>query len=487
MPESAHVFPQGDALTPALQAVLEAQRSAFLNECPVPADGRADRLKRATALLVDHQGELVDAMAEDYEGRPAAMSRFTDIAPAVKALGYARKHLKRWMRAEKRPLEFPLGLLGARARVEYQPKGVVGLISPWNFPVNLTFAPLAGILAAGNRVMIKPSEITPHTSEVMARLIADYFDELEITVITGGPDVGQAFTALPFDHLLFTGATEIGRHVMRAAAENLTPVTLELGGKSPVILSQSADLEQAAERLVLGKMMNAGQICLAPDYVLAPQDRMDAAEQAIADAAARMYPSIKANPDYTAIVNARHYTRLMETVADAREKGATVHVVNPAGESFGDDDNSHVMPLHILRDVTDDMRVMQEELFGPVLPLVACADVDAAIDFVNRRPRPLGLYYFGTDKAEERRVLDRTVSGGVTVNDVLWHVSQETLPFGGIGPSGMGVYHGAEGFRTFSHSKPIYRQTGRNLARLVGALPPYGKKLDQTLKLQIRK
>ncbi len=487
MPESAHVFPQGDALTPALHAVLEEQRSAFLNECPVPADSRADRLKRATALLVDHQGELVDAMAEDYEGRPAAMSRFTDIAPAVKALGYARKHLKRWMRAEKRALEFPLGLLGARARVEYQPKGVVGLISPWNFPVNLTFAPLAGILAAGNRVMIKPSEITPHTSEVMARLIADYFDELEITVITGGPDVGQAFTALPFDHLLFTGATEIGRHVMRAAAENLTPVTLELGGKSPVILSQSADLEQAAERLVLGKMMNAGQICLAPDYVLAPQDRMDAAEQAIADAAARMYPSIKANPDYTAIVNARHYSRLMDSVADAREKGAKVHVVNPAGESFGEDDNSHVMPLHILRDVTDDMRVMQEELFGPVLPLVACADVDAAIDYVNRRPRPLGLYYFGTDQAEERRVLDRTVSGGVTVNDVLWHVSQETLPFGGIGPSGMGVYHGAEGFRTFSHAKPIYRQTGRNLARLVGALPPYGKKLDQTLKLQIRK
>ncbi len=471
----------------AMRDVLEAQRKAVLAESPVPASVRIDRLDRARALLVDHGTTLAEAMAEDYGGRPELMSLFSDIAPSVKALAFAKKHLRRWMRPERRRLEFPLGLLGAKAWIEYQPKGVVGLISPWNFPVNLTFAPLAGILAAGNRAMIKPSEITPATSETMARLIAEYFDETEITVITGGPEVGQAFAALPFDHLLFTGATAIGRHVMRAAADNLTPVTLELGGKSPVIVSRTADAAETARRVIVGKMMNAGQICLAPDYMLVPAEDEDDIVAALAAAARALYPTVRANPDYTPIVNARHKARLMAHIADAEKKGAGITVVNPAGEDFAADENSTVLPLHILRHVDDSMTVMQEEIFGPLLPVVPYRAIEDAIAYVNARPRPLGLYYFGRDPEEERRVLDRTVSGGVTLGDVLWHVAHEDLPFGGIGPSGMGVYHGRDGFRTFSHARAIYRQSRINIGRLIGAEPPYGTRLRKIVEMQIRK
>ena len=478
---------EADVVRAAMQDVLEAQRKAVLAESPVPPSVRIDRLERARALLVDHRHALADAMAEDYGGRPELLSLFSDIAPSVKALAFAKKHLRRWMRPERRRLEFPLGLLGAKAWIEYQPKGVVGLISPWNFPVNLTFAPLAGILAAGNRVMIKPSEITPATSETMARLIRDYFDETEITVITGGPEVGQAFASLPFDHLLFTGATSIGRHVMRAAADNLTPVTLELGGKSPVIVSRSADPAETARRVVVGKMMNAGQICLAPDYMLVPAEDEDDIAEALVTAASALYPTVKANPDYTPVVNARHKARLMAHIADAERQGAEITVVNPAGEDFTADENSTVLPLHILRKVTDDMTVMQEEIFGPLLPVVGYASIEDAIAYVNARPRPLGLYYFGRDGEEERRVLDRTVSGGVTLGDVLWHVAHEDLPFGGIGPSGMGVYHGRDGFRTFSHARSIYRQSRLNVGRLIGAEPPYGTRLRKVVEMQIRK
>lgn len=474
--------------TEAMAAMLKRQRAAFYADLPVPARTRIDRMDRAIAILVDHQDALAQAMAEDFAGRPKPMSLFTDVASSIKALKFAKKRLKRWMKPEKRGLEFPLGLLGAKARVEYQPKGVVGLISPWNFPVNLTFGPLAGIFAAGNRVMIKPSEATPVTSERMKTLFAEYYDEEEVAVFTGGPDVGRAFTELPFDHILFTGATAIGRHVMRAAADNLTPVTLELGGKSPVILSDSADLDRAAERVVVGKMMNAGQICLAPDYMLVPEDKVAAVADALAGKAGEMYPTLKGNPDYTAIIDARHKARLEGHIKDAEEKGAKVRQVNPGGEDFASEgDNAAVLPLHILTDVHDDMTVMQEEIFGPVLPLVPYGSLDEAIDFVNHRPRPLGLYYFGEDADEESRVLERTVSGGVTVNDVIFHVSAEDLPFGGIGPSGMGAYHGREGFKTFSHAKPVYRQTKINLVAMIGAVPPYGDRLKKTLGLQIKK
>ena len=465
-----------------LSARLDSQKAAFLAEGAVPADVRRDRLDRAMALLSEHQDRLAQAMADDFHGRPHLMSLFTDVVSAMAALKTARTKLDRWMRPERRPVEFPLGLLGARARVDYQPKGVVGIISPWNFPVNLTFSPLAGVFAAGNRAMIKPSELTPVTSDVMKQLIGQYFDPDEVSVVTGGRDVGQAFSALPFDHLLFTGATSVGRHVMRAAADNLVPVTLELGGKSPVIVSPSADLQTVARRVVAGKMLNAGQICLSPDYLLVPRTLEAPMAEALSDTALAMYGDAVANPDYTSIINGRHRERLSGYLTDAEEKGAEVTPVSAPGG-----DNATAMPFTLVRKATDDMTVMQDEIFGPILPLVPYESVDEAIDYVNARPRPLAVYYFGTDKAEERRVLDHTHSGGVTLNDVIFHVSQESLPFGGIGASGMGVYHGLDGFKTFSHARAIYRQANVDILGLLGAVPPYGKKLRRAMAFKMRR
>ena len=462
-----------DAAT--MLALLHRQRAAFHAELPVGAAIRKDRLKRAAALVVANKDALAAALSEDFGHRSTAMSMMTDIMASVGPLNHAAKHLDRWMRPEKRPLQFPLALLGARARVEFQPKGVIGIISPWNFPVNLTFAPLAGVLAAGNRAMIKPSEFTPVTSELMRSLIAAAFDETEVAVVTGGPELGKAFSELPFDHLVFTGGTGIGRHVMAAAAKNLVPLTLELGGKSPTIVSRSADLPRTTERIALGKMMNAGQICLAPDYLLVPRESEGAVVDGLTKAVATMYPTLLANDDYTSLLGARHRERLEAHVADATAKGAKVTVVNPANEDFGRQ-NTNKMPLHILQDVTDEMTVMQEEIFGPLLPVVPYDTVEGAISYVNGRDRPLGLYWFGEDAGEQRTVLDRTISGGVTVNDVVFHVSAEDLPFGGIGPSGMGSYHGLDGFRAFSHAKAVYSQPKLDIAGIAGFKPPYGAK-----------
>ena len=311
-------------------------------------------------------------------------------------------------------------------------------------------------------------------------LIAAAFDETEVAVLTGGAELGKAFSELPFDHLVFTGGTAIGRHVMAAAAKNLVPVTLELGGKSPTIVSRSADLTRATDRIALGKMMNAGQICLAPDYLLVPREQEDAVVAGLRRAVGAMYPTLLANPDYTSVLGARHRERLEAHVADATAKGARVTVVNPAGEDFAKQ-NTNKMPLHILQDVTDDMTVMQEEIFGPLLPVLPYDQLDGAIDYVNARDRPLGLYWFGDDAAEQRRVLDRTISGGVTINDVLFHVSMEDLPFGGIGPSGMGSYHGIDGFRAFSHAKAVYSQPKLDIAGIAGFKPPYGAKSEKAI------
>jgi len=437
-------------------------------------------------LLQTHQRRLVDAMTADFGHRSEHQSLLTDVAGSVGPLRHAQQHLARWMKPEKRKVgPFPLNLLGARARVEYQPLGVVGVISPWNFPVNLTFTPLAGILAAGNRCMIKPSEYTPATSELMAEIFAGAFDASEITVITGGPQVGADFAALPFDHLLFTGATSIARHVMRAAAENLVPVTLELGGKSPVVVSRSADVQKTTDAIMTGKMMNAGQICLAPDYVFVPEENVDAFVEASARSVAKMYPTLLDNPDYTSVVNQRHFERLNGYIEEARQKGARVVEVNPANEDFRQQPHHKMAPTLII-DPDDSLQVMQDEIFGPVLPIKGYARVDDTIDYINRKPRPLGLYYFGQDTAEQHEVLSRTTSGGVTVNDVVMHVTQEDLPFGGVGPSGMGSYHGHDGFKTFSHAKAVFTQSKLNVAELAGLRPPYGDKLLKAVRGQMR-
>lgn len=457
-----------------LERILKLQRDAFTACRPEPMSMRKDRVKRTMALLKDHGENLCKAMSADFGNRSVHQSMLTDIATTVSAGKDALKHMDGWAKVSKRKVQFPLGLLGAKAEVRYEPKGVIGILSPWNFPVQLAFGPLIQVFAAGNRAMIKPSEFTERTSQLMKELVGEYFTQDELAVITGGPDVAGAFSSLPFDHLVFTGSTATGRRVMEAASANLVPVTLELGGKSPVFLGRSADFAKAGERIALGKMMNAGQVCLAPDYMYVPQEKEDEAIAGVSQGVRNMYPTLLENDDYTSIVSDRHFERLQGLVEDAREKGAEVIEVNPGGEDFSNA-NIRKMPLNILRNVTDEMKVMQEEIFGPVLPVKTYSQIDEAVDYVNQHDRPLGLYYFGEDKAEQQRVLTKTVSGGVTTNDVIFHVSMEDLPFGGVGPSGMGAYHAIEGFREFSHARAVYHQPKIDIAKLGGLKPPYGK------------
>ncbi|MBU6371751.1 MAG: coniferyl aldehyde dehydrogenase [Alphaproteobacteria bacterium] len=454
-----------------MKETLERQKARQIAEGIPSAAVRIDRIDRAIGLLVDHAKEIADALDADFGARSKDASVLTDVAGSIGPLKHAKAHVAKWMRSSKRKPEFPFGLLGAKAEVRFQPKGVVGIISPWNFPVNLTFAPLAGVLAAGNRAMIKPSELTPATSELMKAMFAKAFTEDEIAVFTGGADVGAAFSGLAFDHLIFTGGTSIAYHVMRAASENLVPLTLELGGKSPVVVGRSADLGQAAARVMAGKTLNAGQICLAPDYVIAPAEQRDAFVEAATRAVASMFPTIRDNPDYTAIISQRHYDRIRSLVDDARAKGAKVVEINPANEDFSQQEFRKIPPTLIL-DPTDDMKVMQEEIFGPVLPVKTYANVTDAVGYINANPRPLGLYYFGKDEAEQEAVLTNTTSGGVTVNDVIYHVAQEDLPFGGVGPAGMGSYHGYDGFLEFSHRRAVYKQTGNDKVMAM-TRPPY--------------
>lgn len=466
--------------------VLEKSREDHLRAGAPSVEVRFDRLQRAIDLLKTHEARLVAAMNDDFGHRSSHQSLFTDIAASIGPLKHAQQYLSQWMRPQKRKVgPFPLNLLGAKARIEFQPLGVVGVISPWNFPVNLTFTPLAGILAAGNRCMIKPSEYTPATSDAMAEVIAAAFDEVEIAVITGGPQTGADFSGLPFDHLLFTGATSIARHVMRAASENLVPVTLELGGKSPVIVGRSSNMQKTTDAIMAGKMMNAGQICLAPDYVFVPDDAVGEFVSSTKRSVAKMFPSLLDNPDYTSVINERHFERINGYLEDAKAKGAEIVEVNPADEDFRQQPNYKIPPTLVLNP-TDDMQVMQDEIFGPVMPVKSYQDINEAVDYINHKPRPLGLYYFGDDAAEEQRVLSRTTSGGVTVNDVVMHVAQEDLPFGGVGPSGMGAYHGLDGFRTFSHAKAVFKQSKINVAEMAGLRPPYGEKLLKTIRQQMR-
>ena len=468
-----------------MRETLEGQRAAFMAELPVSIAVRKDRLRRAAAMIAENASRFCDALSEDFGHRSREQSMLTDVAGAVAPINHAIKHVERWAKCEKRSVQFPLGLLGARAWVEYQPKGVVGVIAPWNFPVNLVMGPIAGAFAAGNRVMVKTSEYTPRTAALFEEVVGGYFPSEELAFVSGGADVGKAFAELPFDHLLFTGATGIGRHILHAAADNLTPVTLELGGKSPVIVGRSADLARATERIAMGKMLNAGQVCLAPDYMLVPAEEEADVAEGLKRAAAALYPTLLANSDYTSIVNDRHFQRLNDWLDDAREKGARIEQVNPASEDFAAT-NARKMPLTIVHDATDDMTLMQEEIFGPILPIRRYETIDGAIDEINRRARPLGLYYFGRDEGERRRVLDRTVSGGVSLDDVIFHVSMEDLPFGGVGPSGMGAYHGQDGFRTFSHAKAVFRQARLDVAKLAGIKPPYGAATIKAAKRQMK-
>ena len=481
---ATHVLSDSES---AMRALLESQRSDFLAEGPVSAATRLDRLDRGIDALVRFADKLAEAVHADFSCRPREITMLTDVGASITPMKHAKRHLRKWMKGEKRPTVFPLNLLGGRSRIEYQPLGVVGIISPWNFPVSMVFAPMSGALAAGNRIMVKPSEFTPATSEVLATMIKSAYDPKEVAVFTGGPEVGQAFSNLPLDHLLFTGATSVARHIMAAAARNLVPVTLELGGKSPVIISRSADLGKSLERIMLGKTMNAGQICLAPDYLLVPEEKLHDVIATAQQVVATMYPTLLDNVQYTSVINERHYQRLNGYLEEARERGVKVIEINPAGEDFSQQQGTHKIPPTLIPEPPEDLKLLQEEIFGPLLPIRTYREFSETVDYINSRPRPLAAYYFGDDAEEQNSVETRTTSGGMCINDVIMHISQEDLPFGGVGPSGMGSYHGIEGFRTFSHAKSIYRQTGMNIGKLSGMLPPYGKTTEKSIRMQIKK
>lgn len=468
-----------------LNKVLEKQKKAHLRDGALSVETRKEWIDRCIALLIKYQNEIVEAISKDFGHRSTESSLLADVAGSIGSLKSAKENIKKWVKPEKRKVTPAiLGLLGAKLRVEYQPLGTVGVISPWNFPVTLTFGPLGSIFAAGNRAMIKPSEFTPETSKLMKVMFEEAFKEEEVAVFTGGPDLGEAFSSLPFDHLLFTGATSIAKHVMRAASENLVPVTLELGGKSPVIISKNTNFDMSVKRVMAGKTMNAGQICLAPDYVFIPKDKKEEFISQSKKTVTEMYPSLKDNPDYTSVINQRHYDRLQGYVDEAKEKGFEVIEINPSNEDFSQQAH-HKIPPTLIVDPDDNLSVMKEEIFGPILSVKTYEDIEDTVDYINSNDRPLGLYYFGDDKKEMQNVLENTTSGGVTINDVVFHVGQDNAPFGGVGPSGTGSYHGIEGFKNFSHTKTIYTQS--SFDGLFGPFrPPFGAKAKNAIKGQIK-
>ena len=463
-----------------LTALLKLQRSKFRAEGEVTYATRIDRLKRLKALIIENKTEFAKTTKREFGGaRSYEFSLFSEFASKVEAIDYSMKHLKEWMKPEKRKTNKPMNFLGGKSQVRHFPKGVVGIISPWNLPFGLTVAPLTSALAAGNRALLKPSEFVPETAALFAEIVPKYFPEDEVAVVTGGAEISQKFAELPFDHLLFTGSTKVGAKVMRSASKNLVPVTLELGGKSPVVIGRSAKLDLAGTRLTFGKLLNGGQLCLSPDYVVVPNELEEQLIARVAHEAQSMYPNITENEDYAGIINERHFARLQNYLDDAVAKGAKLTIVgaNKTRASAG----NRRMPLHILQNVNDDMLVMQEEIFGPVLPFMTYSDVTEVPDMIEPRRSPLALYYFGKDKREQEYLLSHVQSGGVCINDITLHYVQEDLPFGGFGASGMGAYHGPEGFRSMSHARAIYSQTMIDVLPIVGARPPFGDKFRKNI------
>ncbi|MDM7941293.1 MAG: coniferyl aldehyde dehydrogenase [Hydrogenophaga sp.] len=460
-----------------LRALFDAQHSASRQQIDVPLALRRDRLARLRALIDTHGTALSDAVQADFGVRSRQVTEVADLFVLRAAIGQLHKELPHWMKTRRVPT--PLYLQPASAHLQRQPLGVVGVIGPWNYPLQLNLGPAATALAAGNRVMLKPSELTPHSSALMASLVQGVFSAEEFSVVLGGADVAHDFASLPFDHLFFTGSTAVGRKVAAAAAANLTPTTLELGGKSPCIVDASCNLDEAALKIAHGKLLNAGQTCIAPDYVLLPRGQEAAFERAYSAAVARLFPVIAGNADYTAIVSDRHFARLQALLGEASAQGARVVDVAPAGPTGAS--TARQMNPTLVFDPSPGLRLMDEEIFGPILPVVAYGSVDEAIRYINARPRPLALYWFGSDAAVRERVMASTVSGGVSINDTLMHVAHEGLPFGGVGESGWGAYHGETGFLRFTQQKPVLVQSRFSMGHLF--YPPYGARFDQIMAL----
>ncbi|WP_170755686.1 coniferyl aldehyde dehydrogenase [Ruegeria lacuscaerulensis] len=469
-----HLTPVSSEI-PDLEALLLAQKKAYLAD---PMPDRAARVRRLDKLhnaLIDNKARIIAAVSKDFSNRSAAETELAEIMPLLDGIAFYRKRLRKFMKPQRR--HAPLTLMPASIQVQYQPVGVVGIVVPWNFPIFLALSPLVGALAAGNRAMLKSSEFAPASGELLKEIIADIFTEDEVTVVTGGVEVATEFTKLPFDHLVFTGSTQVGKIVMKAAADNLTPVTLELGGKSPVIIHKDFPIKEAASRIAFGKGINAGQVCVSPDYILCPRDKVDAFCTAFADSMSKAYPTLRDNQDYTAIITDRQKTRLEGYLKDAEAKGAELITINPKGEEFN---NTRKMPMTLILGATDEMLVLREEIFGPILPVIPYDSIDEAVAYVNDRPRPLAFYYFDWDKSRAKDILARTHAGGACINDTMSHVMADDIPFGGIGPSGMGHYHGEEGFRNFSKAKGVVRKGRINATAFVA--PPWDNFMFNSLK-----
>lgn len=469
-----------DGSTPdSLSPILQRLREAHARRTPDYAQ-RMDDLARLRAAVKRHADDIVAAVAADFGRRSRHETLLSDVMTVLHDIDHARRHLRRWMKPTRVGTDWLFW--PARSEIRYQPVGVVGIISPWNYPVNLALMPLAAAIAAGNHAMLKPSELTPRTSELLKTLVSEVFPEDRVAVVLGGPEVAASFSALPFDHLFFTGSTQVGRLVMQAAAKNLTPVTLELGGKSPCIIAPDYPVDTAAARIAAGKFLNAGQTCIAPDYLLVHQDRVDAMVAALDREVRSRYPVLSRSADYTSIVNDRQYQRLQSLLTEAEAAGAKVLPLNPAQEPLPP--SMRVMAPTLVLGVRPDMRLMQEEIFGPILPILPYRHVDEAVSYVNAHDRPLALYHFDLDRERTERVLDHTIAGGVSVNDTVLHIAQANLPFGGIGPSGIGHYHGRFGFLTFSKQKPVFYQA--RLSSMALMKPPYRKLADFLIKFLTR-
>ncbi|MGW6697645.1 coniferyl aldehyde dehydrogenase [Nocardia sp. NPDC055049] len=465
-----------------LVAILERQRQSFLREGPASAAVRRDRIDRLLAMVLDNIDDFVEAMSRDFGTRSRTGMLFAEIMGMLTAFEHTRSQTERWMRPI-RPNRLAR-LYGIRTEIHPSPLGVVGIVGPWNFPLQLVVVPAASAFAAGNRVMIKMSEITAHTAELTRSLAGRYFHQDELAVVTGGPDIGAAFTRLPLDHLFFTGSTGVGRLVQRAAAENLVPVTLELGGKNPIVVGPDADIDRAANRIARARMVNGGQVCVCPDYVFVPASRIERFVDSLRTELRAMFPSILDNDDYTASVDTANYDRVLALVDDARARGARVESLAPAGEELPDPVARKIAPT-LIRDVDDDMRIATEEIFGPVLSIRPYTDLDDVIDYVNARPSPLVAYWFGPDRKDFRNFVDGTRSGGIARNEFAIHMFSENAPFGGVGHSGMGAYHGKTGFDTFSHLRTVagtdlpFAITGR-------AAPPFDPRTAKFIDLALR-
>lgn len=456
-----------DELQEAYDALRTAQRA---HPCP-DARTRKGWLKALLNGLIERREEFARAISRDFGHRSWHESMAMEVWPVCDTLRYNIKHLAKWMKPTRRNVGWTF--VPARAQTHPQPKGVVGILAPWNYPLQLSLSPLASALAAGNRVVIKPSEHTPRVAEFLDSLVRECLPDDVVRVVGGGVDVAQRFSTLPWDHLLFTGAPSIGKKVMAAAAENLTPVTLELGGKSPLLVAPGQDLDRVASRIALGKLLNSGQTCIAVDTVLVQAGERRALMDAVARHVAKMYPTMRDNPDYTSVVNDRARARLAHALEDARERGATLTEINPAGEDFAD---CPKMPLTVVTDCPADAIVATDELFGPILHVVDYDHFDQALDWINDRPRPLALYLFDDDVNRVHRVSRSTHSGAFVHNEVFMHAGVIELPFGGIGNSGMGAYYGKAGFETFSHAKPELYQSRASGFDLF--FPPFDRLAD---------